>query len=225
MGKIILKAQNINKSYFNGENTLTVLKDFCLDVVQGEIITIMGQSGSGKSTALNILGTLDSPESGFISINDIQINDLGDNELSVIRNTYIGFVFQFHHLLPEFTAAENILMPTWINGSENKINEADQLLLKLDLIDRKNHFPNQLSGGERSRIAIARALINSPAVLLADEPTGNLDKENAEKLINLLIEINNDFKQAIVLTTHNPSVADIGHKQFVLENGSLITRK
>ena len=225
MGKIILKAQNINKSYFNGENTLTVLKDFCLDVVQGEIITIMGQSGSGKSTALNILGTLDSPESGFISINDIQINDLGDNELSVIRNTYIGFVFQFHHLLPEFTAAENILMPTWINGSENKIDEAHQLLLKLDLIDRKNHFPDQLSGGERSRIAIARALINSPAVLLADEPTGNLDKENAEKLINLLIEINNDFKQAIVLTTHNPSVADIGHKQFVLENGSLITRK
>jgi len=225
MGKIILKAQNINKSYFNGENTLTVLKDFCLDVVQGEIITIMGQSGSGKSTALNILGTLDSPESGFISINDIQINDLGDNELSVIRNTYIGFVFQFHHLLPEFTAAENILMPTWINGSENKIDEAHQLLLKLDLIDRKNHFPDQLSGGERSRIAIARALINSPAVLLADEPTGNLDKENAEKLIKLLIEINNDFKQAIVLTTHNPSVADIGHKQFVLENGSLITRK
>ncbi len=225
MGKVILKAQNINKSYSNGENTLTVLKDFCLDVVQGEIVTIMGQSGSGKSTALNILGTLDSPESGFISINDIQINDLGDNELSVIRNTYIGFVFQFHHLLPEFTAAENILMPTWINGSENKINEADQLLLKLDLINRKNHFPNQLSGGERSRIAIARALINSPAVLLADEPTGNLDKENAEKLINLLIEINNDFKQAIVLTTHNPSVADIGHKQFVLENGSLITRK
>ena len=225
MGKVILKAQNVNKSYSNGENTLTVLKDFCLDVVRGEIITIMGQSGSGKSTALNILGTLDSPESGFISINDIQINDLGDNELSVIRNTHIGFVFQFHHLLPEFTAVENILMPTWINGRQNKINEADQLLLKLDLIDRKNHFPNQLSGGERSRIAIARALINSPAVLLADEPTGNLDKENAEKLINLLIEINNDFKQAIVLTTHNPSVADIGHKQFVLENGSLITRK
>tara|TARA_B100001996_G_scaffold381583_1_gene371305 strand:- start:79 stop:753 length:675 start_codon:yes stop_codon:yes gene_type:complete len=224
MGKVILKAKNIDKSYSNGKHTLTVLKNFCLDVNQGEIITIMGQSGSGKSTALNILGTLDDPESGAIFINDNQISNLSDNEISNIRNQYIGFVFQFHHLLPEFTAIENILMPTWISGNENRIYEADQLLLTLNLMDRKNHFPNQLSGGERSRIAIARALINKPAVLLADEPTGNLDKENANKLVNLLIKINNEFDQAIVLTTHNPEVADIGHKQFILENGSLAKR-
>ena len=224
MGKVILKAKNIDKSYSNGKNTLTVLKNFCLDVNQGEIITIMGQSGSGKSTALNILGTLDDPESGAIFINDNQISNLSDNEISNIRNQYIGFVFQFHHLLPEFTAIENILMPTWISGNENRTYEADQLLLTLNLMDRKNHFPNQLSGGERSRIAIARALINKPAVLLADEPTGNLDKENANKLVNLLIKINNEFDQAIVLTTHNPDVADIGHKQFILENGFLAKR-
>ena len=224
MGKVILKAKNIDKSYSNGKNTLTVLKNFCLDVNQGEIITIMGQSGSGKSTALNILGTLDDPESGAIFINDNQISNLSDNEISNIRNQYIGFVFQFHHLLPEFTAIENILMPTWISGNENRTYEADQLLLTLNLMDRKNHFPNQLSGGERSRIAIARALINKPAVLLADEPTGNLDKENADKLVNLLIKINNEFDQAIVLTTHNPDVADIGHKQFILEDGSLAKR-
>ncbi len=224
MGKVILKAKNIDKSYSNGKHTLTVLKNFCLDVNQGEIITIMGQSGSGKSTALNILGTLDDPESGAIFINDNQISNLSDNEISNIRNQYIGFVFQFHHLLPEFTAIENILMPTWISGNENRIYEADQLLLTLNLMDRKNHFPNQLSGGERSRIAIARALINKPAVLLADEPTGNLDKENANKLVNLLIKINNEFDQAIVLTTHNPEVADIGHKQFILENGCLVKR-
>ena len=221
MGKVILKAKNIDKSYSNGKNTLTVLKNFCLDVNQGEIITIMGQSGSGKSTALNILGTLDDPESGAIFINDNQISNLSDNEISNIRNQYIGFVFQFHHLLPEFTAIENILMPTWISGNENRTYEADQLLLTLNLMDRKNHFPNQLSGGERSRIAIARALINKPAVLLADEPTGNLDKENADKLVNLLIKINNEFDQAIVLTTHNPDVAD---KQFILEDGSLAKR-
>ena len=224
MGKVILKAKNIDKSYSNGKNTLTVLKNFFLDVNQGEIITIMGQSGSGKSTALNILGTLDDPESGDIFINDNQISNLSDNEISNIRNQYIGFVFQFHHLLPEFTAIENILMPTWISGNENRTHEADQLLLTLNLMDRKNHFPNQLSGGERSRIAIARALINKPAVLLADEPTGNLDKENANKLVNLLIKINNEFDQAIVLTTHNPEVADIGHKQFILEDGSLAKR-
>jgi len=224
MGKVILKAKNIDKSYSNGKHILTVLKNFSLDVNQGEIITIMGQSGSGKSTALNILGTLDDPESGAIFINDNQISNLSDNEISNIRNQYIGFVFQFHHLLPEFTAIENILMPTWISGNENRIYEADQLLLTLNLMDRKNHFPNQLSGGERSRIAIARALINKPAVLLADEPTGNLDKENANKLVNLLIKINNEFDQAIVLTTHNPEVADIGHKQFILENGSLAKR-
>ena len=222
--EIALNIENIHRRYQQGNDVLEVLNGVNLKIMPGEMVGLVGQSGSGKSTALNILGTLDDPESGAIFINDNQISNLSDNEISNIRNQYIGFVFQFHHLLPEFTAIENILMPTWISGNENRTYEADQLLLTLNLMDRKNHFPNQLSGGERSRIAIARALINKPAVLLADEPTGNLDKENADKLVNLLIKINNEFDQAIVLTTHNPDVADIGHKQFILEDGSLAKR-
>ena len=144
-----------------------------------------------------------------------------ENELAAIRNGDIGFVFQFHHLLPEFTAIENILMPTWINGKEDSKNHALDLIEKMGLSDRKDHFPSQLSGGERSRVAVARALMNQPKLILADEPTGNLDEKNANKLIDLLSEINKDFHQAIVLTTHNPQVARIGHKQFNLENGSL----
>jgi len=221
MGEIILQAKNICKSYSNGKTQLSVLQDFSLDVEVGEIITIMGQSGSGKSTALNILGTLDHPDSGELILGGKRVHTMEENELAAIRNGDIGFVFQFHHLLPEFTAIENILMPTWINGKEDSKNHALDLIEKMGLSDRKDHFPSQLSGGERSRVAVARALMNQPKLILADEPTGNLDEKNANKLIDLLSEINKDFHQAIVLTTHNPQVARIGHKQFNLENGSL----
>ena len=221
MGEIILQAKNICKSYSNGKTQLSVLQDFSLDVEVGEIITIMGQSGSGKSTALNILGTLDHPDSGELILGGKRVHTMEENELAAIRNGDIGFVFQFHHLLPEFTAIENILMPTWINGKEDSKNHALDLIEKMGLSGRKDHFPSQLSGGERSRVAVARALMNQPKLILADEPTGNLDEKNANKLIDLLSEINKDFHQAIVLTTHNPQVARIGHKQFNLENGSL----
>ena len=221
MGEIILQAKNIDKSFSNGKTKLTVLKDFSLDVDVGQIITIMGQSGSGKTTALNILGTLDQADAGELSINGTQIHDMNETELSTIRNRDIGFVFQFHHLLPEFSAIENILMPTWINGVDDRRDRALDLIEKMGLSERKDHFPSQLSGGERSRVAVARALMNKPKLVLADEPTGNLDEKNANKLIDLLGKINKDFHQAIVLTTHNPKIARIGHKQFFLENGSL----
>jgi lipoprotein-releasing system ATP-binding protein len=221
MGEIILQAKNIDKSFSNGKTKLSVLKNFSLDVEMGQIITIMGQSGSGKTTALNILGTLDQADAGELTINGTQVHDMNETELSTIRNRDIGFVFQFHHLLPEFSAIENILMPTWINGVDDGRDRALDLIEKMGLSERKDHFPSQLSGGERSRVAVARALMNKPKLVLADEPTGNLDEKNANKLIDLLGKINKDFHQAIVLTTHNPKIARIGHKQFFLENGSL----
>ena len=221
MGEIILQAKNIDKSFSNGKTKLSVLKNFSLDVEVGQIITIMGQSGSGKTTALNIFGTLDQADAGELTINGIQVHDMNETELSTIRNRDIGFVFQFHHLLPEFSAIENILMPTWINGVDDRRDRALDLIEKMGLSERKDHFPGQLSGGERSRVAVARALMNKPKLVLADEPTGNLDEKNANKLIDLLGKINRDFHQAIVLTTHNPKIARIGHKQFFLENGSL----
>ena len=221
MGEIILQAKNIDKSFSNGKTKLSVLKEFSLDVDVGQIITIMGQSGSGKTTALNILGTLDQADAGELSINGKQVHDMNETELSTIRNRDIGFVFQFHHLLPEFSAIENILMPTWIKGADDRKDSALDLIEKMGLSERKDHFPSQLSGGERSRVAVARALMNKPKLVLADEPTGNLDEKNANKLIDLLGKINKDFHQAIVLTTHNPKIARIGHKQFLLENGSL----
>jgi lipoprotein-releasing system ATP-binding protein len=221
MGEIILQAKNIDKSFSNGKTKLSVLKNFSLDVEVGQIITIMGQSGSGKTTALNILGTLDQADAGELTINGTQVHDMNETELSTIRNRDIGFVFQFHHLLPEFSAIENILMPTWINGVDDRRDRALDLIEKMGLSEKKDHFPSQLSGGERSRVAVARALMNKPKLVLADEPTGNLDEKNANKLIDLLGKINKDFHQAIVLTTHNPKIARIGHKQFFLENGSL----
>ena len=221
MGEIILQAKKIDKSFSNGKTKLSVLKDFSLEVDVGQIITIMGQSGSGKTTALNILGTLDQADAGELTINGTQVNDINEAELSKIRNHDIGFIFQFHHLLPEFSAIENILMPTWINGVDGARDRAIDLIEEMGLSERKDYFPSQLSGGERSRVAVARALMNKPKLVLADEPTGNLDEKNANKLIDLLVKINKDFHQAIVLTTHNPKIARIGHKQFFLENGSL----
>lgn len=221
MEQIILKAENIYKSFFNGDEKLNVLKGFNFYLKEKEIISIMGDSGCGKSTALNILGTLDKPDSGDLIFKGEKIDDFNNQELSKIRNEEIGFVFQFHFLLPEFTALENVLIPTWIKGVRNKENYAEDLFFDLGLINKINSYPSQLSGGERSRVALIRGIINKPKILFADEPTGNLDKENADKLIELLIKINKDYSQSIVLTTHNPEVADVGEKKFKLENGIL----
>ena len=219
---MILNAYQISKSYHNGEKELHVLRNVDLELQQGEIITIMGQSGAGKTTLLNILGTLDRPDSGSVSICGQDISGLTEKKLSVLRNKQLGFVFQFHHLLPEFTAMENVLMPALIAGDElNARERADELFDYVDMTERRNHYPSQLSGGERQRVAVLRALILKPGVVLADEPTGNLDESNADRLLNLFHKINDDFNQAFVITTHNPNVSDIGNRRFVLENETL----
>ena len=225
MGEIVLKANMICKSYFSGEDELKVLNNFSINVEREEIVTITGQSGSGKSTALNILGTLDIADSGRLEIMNQDIFKLAENEISRIRNTDIGFMFQFHHLLPEFTALENVLIPAWINKDTTKTVYAEELFDVLGIYEKVNYLPSQLSGGERSRIALVRAIINRPKILLADEPTGNLDKKNAFKLIDLLCKINEEFSQTIILTTHNPDVALIGNQRYTLDNGCLIIKK
>ena len=219
---MILNAYQISKSYHNGEKELHVLRNVDLELQQGEIITIMGQSGAGKTTLLNILGTLDQPDSGSVSICGQDISGLTEKKLSELRNKQLGFVFQFHHLLPEFTAMENVLMPALIAGDEQNARErAAELFDYVGMTERRNHYPAQLSGGERLRAAVLRALILKPGVVLADEPTGNLDESNADRLLNLFHKINDDFNQAFVITTHNPNVADIGNRRFVLENETL----
>jgi lipoprotein-releasing system ATP-binding protein len=204
MGKIILEAQGLNKSYLNGNKKLNVLKDFSILLEEKQIITIMGDSGSGN---LFIAGKV--------------VKALDKKELSNLRNQDIGFVFQFHYLLPEFTAFENVLIPTWIKGDNNTNEYANELFSSLGLSKRKEHFPSQLSGGERSRVALIRAIINKPKILFADEPTGNLDYKNAIKLVDLLMKINENYNQSIILTTHNPEISEIGHKKFNLVNGTL----
>ena len=221
MGKIILDAKCIVKSYINGNNKLKVLDGINISINEGKIITIVGKSGSGKSTLLNILSTLDHADTGEITIGGKNINEYSDNEISKLRNSFIGFVFQFHHLLPDFTVLENILMPEWIKNQNSKLNKAWELLDTLRLIDIKDKYPWEISGGEKQRVAMLRALINDPKILFADEPTGNLDEKNALLLVDLLREINKDYKVAILLTTHNPEVAAIGEKRYELKSGLL----
>ena len=219
MDKVILEAKGLIKSYVNGNNKLKVLDGIDIKLEEGKIVTIMGKSGSGKSTLLNILSTLDSTDEGMISINGNDIDYYTDDDISYMRNSYIGFVFQFHHLLPDFTVLENILMPDWINKTNSKKGRALELLDLLGLIMIKDKYPLELSGGERQRIAVLRALINNPKILFADEPTGNLDEKNALILVDLFKQINTDYNVTILLTTHNPDVAAIGDVRYELKSG------
>ena len=221
MGKIILDAKGVIKSYKNGDNKLRVLDGIDLSLEKGKVITVVGKSGSGKSTLLNVLSTLDEADKGEIIIDGKNIEGYTDNEISKLRNSFIGFVFQFHHLLPDFTVLENILMPEWIKNQNSKLNKAWEILDALRLIDIKDKYPWEISGGEKQRVAMLRALINDPKILFADEPTGNLDEKNALLLVDLLREINRDYKVAILLTTHNPEVAAIGEKRYELKSGLL----
>ncbi len=221
MDKMILEAKDLIKSYVNGNNKLKVLDGIDIKLEEGKIVTIMGKSGSGKSTLLNILSTLDSTDEGMISINGNDINYYTDDDISYMRNSYIGFVFQFHHLLPDFTVLENILMPSWINKKISKKGRALELLDLLGLIMIKDKYPLELSGGERQRVAVLRALINNPKILFADEPTGNLDEKNALILVDLFRQINRDYNVTILLTTHNPDVAAIGDVRYELKSGLL----
>lgn len=216
----MLKAIGIKKAY----GSLPILKGVDFEVSKGEIVSIIGASGAGKSTLLHILGSLDQPDEGFISLNGVGVNKLSGELLSVFRNQNIGFVFQFHHLLPEFTALENICIPAFIAKKSKKDAEkrAYELLDLFDLRDRAHHKPNQLSGGEQQRIAVARALINNPAIVLADEPSGNLDSANATALHQLFIHLRDQFNQTFVIVTHNEDLAKISNRVVTMKDGLII---
>lgn len=216
----MLQAKEIQKSYGN----LQILKGVSLSINQGEIITIVGASGAGKSTLLHIIGTLDKPDNGFVSINGISINSLSPNKLSAFRNKHIGFIFQFHHLLPEFTALENICIPAYIAKKSKKEAElkAFELLELLGLEHRANHKPNELSGGEQQRVAVARAMINNPSIILADEPSGNLDSKNAESLHHLFVDLRDRLKQTFVIVTHNESLANLADRKVLMKDGQIV---
>jgi lipoprotein-releasing system ATP-binding protein len=216
----MLKAKGINKAYGN----LPILKGVDFEVAKGEIVSIIGASGAGKSTLLHILGTLDKPDSGTVELNGTKVSQLSGELLSVFRNQNIGFVFQFHHLLPEFTALENICIPAFIAKKSRKEAEvrAHELLDLLGLKDRASHKPNQLSGGEQQRIAVARALINDPAIILADEPSGNLDSGNAQSLHQFFITLRDNFKQTFVIVTHNEGLAQISDRVVTMKDGLII---
>ena len=221
MGEVILSSKNLVKTYRNGKDRLIVLDGISINIVSGSINTIVGESGSGKSTLLNVLSSLDSFDQGDLVIDGKDIKSLSEEGLSTFRNRTIGFIFQFHHLLPDFTVNENILMPIWIKSGYKKNQESLNLLDDFGLIKLKDKYPNEISGGERQRVAIIRAIINNPKIIFADEPSGNLDEKNSIKLIDLFKTINRDYGTTILLTTHNPQIASIGNKVFELKSGEL----
>ncbi|GAB3906318.1 ABC transporter ATP-binding protein [Mucilaginibacter boryungensis] len=216
----MLKATAIHKSYGN----LHILKGVDLEVKKGEIVAIVGASGAGKSSLLNIMGTLDKPDSGQLFFNGHEISKLNSKQLSNFRNRKIGFIFQFHHLLAEFNALENICIPAFIAGTPKAQAEkrAMELLDMLGLSDRATHKPNQLSGGEQQRVAVARALINKPDLIFADEPSGNLDSANARDLHELFIRLRKEFDQTFVIVTHNEDLSDLSDRKVIMKDG-LIT--
>ena len=215
----MLRASNLMKSY--GE--LAVLKGIDLEINKGEVVAIVGASGAGKSTLLHILGTLDSPDKGKVFIQDKDVFSQSSKNLAAFRNKSIGFVFQFHNLLPEFTALENVMIPGLIGlGEENQVRErATSLLSMLGLDERRDHKPSELSGGEQQRVAVARAMINSPDLILADEPSGNLDSKNAIDLHNLFFKLRKDVGQTFVIVTHNEELARMSDRKIELKDGRI----
>lgn len=216
----MLKAEKITKNY----GQLAVLKGVDIAVQKGEIVSIVGSSGAGKSTLLHILGTLDKADSGTIQINDQVVSNLKGRELAAFRNKHIGFVFQFHHLLPEFSALENVCIPGWIAGRKKKevLADAITLLKRLGLADRIENKPQQLSGGEQQRVAVARALINQPLIVFADEPTGNLDSKNAKELHELFVSLRDDFQQTFLIVTHNEELAAMSDRRLHMKDGQIV---
>jgi len=216
----MLTGKNIYKRYGQVE----VLKGVNLEILKGEVVSIVGPSGSGKSTLLHILGTLDQADMGDVSMNDVLISALNGRKLAAFRNKHIGFVFQFHHLLPEFTALENVCIPGWLAGrKKNDVkNEATSLLKMLGLSERIENKPNQLSGGEQQRVAVARALINKPDIVFADEPTGNLDSANAAELHQLFFDLRKNFNQTFLIVTHNEELAHLSDRVLHMKDGRIV---
>ena len=216
----MLEAKNIHKQY----NGLEVLKGVDIKVEQGEVVSIVGSSGAGKSTLLHILGTLEKPDEGQIMLHSQRVELFRGNKLATFRNKHIGFVFQFHHLLPEFTALENVCVPGWIAGLKRKevLSKATQLLKTLGLENRLQHKPKQLSGGEQQRVAVGRALINDPSIVMADEPTGNLDSANAKELHQLFIELRGKLNQTFLIVTHNEELAKMSDRILHMKDGRII---
>ena len=216
----MLAAKNIKKKYGQVE----VLKGVDISINHGEIVSIVGSSGAGKSTLLHILGTLDAPDGGEIFLNNVPIHSVKGKKLADFRNHHVGFVFQFHHLLPEFTALENVCIPSWIagNGKKQTEQQAVQLLETLGLKDRIENKPNQLSGGEQQRVAVARALINKPDIVFADEPTGNIDSVHAKELHELFVKMRNKFKQTFIIVTHNEEMAKMSESIMKMKDGKIV---
>lgn len=218
----MLRLTNIKKSYgISGTERLEVLKGIDLQVSKGEIVAIVGQSGAGKSTLLHIIGTLDRPDSGTYVFNGNEVMNLNDKKISEFRNKEIGFIFQFHHLLPEFSALENVMIASMIGGRDDK-SAAERMLAEVGLKSRMNHKPSELSGGESQRVAIARALVNSPGLILADEPTGNLDSENSEAIIELIFELRKKLGKTFIIVTHNDIFASRCDRVISLQDGKVI---
>mgnify|MGYP001408806318 FL=1 len=217
----ILEAQNISKIYNKAGEAIPVLNNLHIAVERGEILVLMGPSGSGKSTLLNILGTLDSDFSGSLIIDELYISNTVD--ITSIRRQKLGFIFQFHHLLPEFTILENLLIPQMITENYSNVpqNAAKEMLKLIGLEERVNHYPNEISGGERQRVAVVRAMINTPSIILADEPTGNLDRDNSQKMLKLMVKLKVKYKQTFIIATHDQSILDIADRVLYLKDGKI----
>ncbi|MEE9165230.1 MAG: ABC transporter ATP-binding protein [Nitrospinota bacterium] len=222
--EVLISVQNLEKSFKTGKETLKVLKNLNFDIMKGEMVAIMGPSGVGKSTLLHLMGTLDRPSTGKIFFNHTNLFEMNNRRLADFRNKNIGFVFQFHHLLPEFTAQENVMMPLLIQGikRKNASEKANTILGDLELGDRISHKTGELSGGEQQRVAIARALANDPEVILADEPTGNLDQKTGEKVHHLLKELKQAKNKTLVVVTHNSKLSDDMDRVLIMEDGKIL---
>lgn len=224
MNNMIIKLEDVDKFYMETGNKLHILKKLNLEVKRGEFVSILGKSGSGKSTLLNIMGLLDKIDGGKILIDDKEVSSLNETERNNIKNHFLGFVFQFHYLMSEFTALENVMIPALLNNFKNKSEiekEAKELLEIVGLAERMKHKPNQLSGGEKQRVAIARAMINKPKLILADEPTGNLDEDTGEMIFSLFRKINKERNQSIVVVTHARDLSQVTDRQIYLKRGVL----
>jgi lipoprotein-releasing system ATP-binding protein len=219
-----LSARNLVKTYNEGGQAIQVLRDVSLHVDRGEMVAIVGASGSGKSTLLHTLGLLDQPSSGTVFINGESADGLSESQRSQLRNRSLGFVYQFHHLLPEFSALDNVAMPLIVRRqNRNQAREQAQVVLEqVGLAERVDHYPGQLSGGERQRVALARALVTRPTCVLADEPTGNLDRYTAESMFDLLVRVNREFGTAFAIVTHDPALAALAHRRLSMDKGRLV---